>query len=98
MVHFFILKGSISPTFWRKAQMCQEAFFSASRHSSVSPTKLQPTSLLRPTRKYAQLLLYTAYAMCKNDWRKSTDARAERKMLVKFKLCIFHTKSVVKKR
>ncbi len=52
-------QGSISSTFWRKAQMRQESFFGTRRHHSVLPTKLSPTSSLRPTRKYTQLLCFT---------------------------------------
>jgi hypothetical protein len=49
--------GSISPTFWHKAQvvilLCR----------LVSPTKLRPTLPLQTTRKYAQLICCTLCAV-----------------------------------
>jgi hypothetical protein len=45
--------------------MPQQAFFGASRRRSVSPTKLRPTSPLRPAREYAQLLRSTPFRLVK---------------------------------
>ncbi len=39
--------------------MCRQPFINASRHRSVSPTKICPTLLVLTTRKYAQLYWFS---------------------------------------